>query len=204
MSEETLADDQSHYEISLTGGQAFVGFVLLLLSLAAAFAFGLVIGRGQLEEKLTARKEPSPLITEGAAARRSPPAREAQVASPDEDFKEPEITEVTDGAPASAGRLPADPPKAPAKAGTPSPARPPATGPHYAQLLSTADQKRAEALAVKLIEGGFATAYVERGATDKGDIFRVRIRFPSEGDARVAEPKLKTYVPEVWITREGR
>ena len=46
MSEEVLADDQSHYEISLTGGQAFVGFVLLLLSLAAFFPFGLVMGRG--------------------------------------------------------------------------------------------------------------------------------------------------------------
>ena len=47
MSEEPITDDQSHYEVSLTAGQAFLAFVLLLLSLAASFAFGLMIGRGQ-------------------------------------------------------------------------------------------------------------------------------------------------------------
>ena len=44
VSDEVLIDDQSHYEVSLTAGQAFVAFVLLLLSLAAAFAFGLFQG----------------------------------------------------------------------------------------------------------------------------------------------------------------
>lgn len=195
MSEEVLADDQSHYEISLTGGQAFVGFVLLLLSLAASFAFGLVIGRGQIDEKLASRRDPAPLITEGTVAKKTAPVKD--VAAVDDDFKQPEITEEANGAPASAVPVPADPP-------APAASKPLAPGPHYAQLLSTGDQKRAEALAVKLIEGGFASAYVERGANEKGDIFRVRVRFPSEVEARQAEPKLKTYVPEVWITREGR
>src|SRR5437763_16205595 len=66
MSEEQLVDDQSHYEISLTAGQAFIAFVLLLLSLAASFAFGLVIGRGQGEDRLVVKKEPA-VISEGSA-----------------------------------------------------------------------------------------------------------------------------------------
>ncbi|HEX9309168.1 MAG TPA: hypothetical protein VF887_00015, partial [Gemmatimonadaceae bacterium] len=53
--EDVLTDDQSHYEISLTAGQAFVAFVLLLLSLAASFAFGLLIGRGQTDDHLAIR-----------------------------------------------------------------------------------------------------------------------------------------------------
>jgi cell division septation protein DedD len=50
----------------------------------------------------------------------------------------------------------------------------------YAQLLSTGDQKTAENLAARLIDRGFTTAYVERGATDKGPIYRVRVKFDSE------------------------
>jgi len=52
-----------------------------------------------------------------------------------------------------------------------------------------------------LIEGGFTAAYVERTTTDKGTIFRVRIKFPSEAEARAAEPKLKAFSKDVWITR---
>ena len=70
--------------------------------------------------------------------------------------------------------------------------------PHVAQLLSTADQKTAEAMAVKLINRGFKTAYVERGAN--GSVYRVRVRFQSEWEARTAEPKLREFSKEVWIT----
>src|SRR4051794_16324734 len=65
VSDEVLIDDQSHYEVSLTAGQAFVAFVLLLLSLAASFAFGLMIGKGQADERLVVRKEPA-VINEGS------------------------------------------------------------------------------------------------------------------------------------------
>jgi cell division septation protein DedD len=78
----------------------------------------------------------------------------------------------------------------------------PAGAPHYAQLLSTSDQKTAEGLAAKLIDHGFTSAYVERGANEKGTIYRVRVKFPSEGDARAAEGKLKEFSKEVWITRQ--
>src|SRR3954452_14358302 len=66
VSDEVLIDDQSHYEVSLTAGQAYVAFVLLLSSLAASFAFGLMIGKGQGDERLVVRKEPA-VVTEGNA-----------------------------------------------------------------------------------------------------------------------------------------
>ena len=61
--DEHTADDQSHYEISLTAGQAFIAFVLLLLSLAASFAFGLMLGKGQADDRLVVQKE-TPVVTE--------------------------------------------------------------------------------------------------------------------------------------------
>jgi len=85
---------------------------------------------------------------------------------------------------------------------TPPPPQPEAPKqPVYAQLLSTADQKTAESLAAKLIERGFTSAYVERGTSDKGPIFRVRIKFPSEADAHAAEPRLKEFSRDVWIVK---
>src|SRR6185436_6742411 len=53
--------------ISLTAGQAFIAFVLLLLSLAASFAFGLMIGKGQADERLVVRRE-TPVVTEASLA----------------------------------------------------------------------------------------------------------------------------------------
>ena len=172
--EEVLTDDQSHYEISLTAGQAFVAFVLLLLSLAASFAFGLLIGRGQADDSLVMRKD-SPVMQAKKMA------KQAEVTN--DDFKAPTIESV---GPTSVGR--------PAEAG-------PHTEPAYAQLLSTSDQKTAEALAAKLIEGGFTASYVERTASDKGMVFRVRIKFASDAEAHAAEAKLKEYSKDVWITK---
>src|SRR2546428_7747373 len=86
MSHEALAEDQSHYEISLTAGQAFVAFVLLLLSLAVTFAFGLMIGKSQPDDHLMARKEPA-VITERPAA--AAPAKRAEQAVTLDDFPPP-------------------------------------------------------------------------------------------------------------------
>jgi hypothetical protein len=200
MSEEQLIDEQSHYEISLTAGQAFVAFVLLLLSLAAAFAFGLVIGRGQGEDRLVVKKEPA-VINEGnvIAAKKSDSGR---------------IVELGNAAVPAAGQsaVPADVPvttttttvpPAPAPTITPAvettasqPAGTPAL-PVYAQLLVSTDQKTAEALAATLIDKGFTTAYVERAAGQ----FKVRVKFDSEADARAAEPKLKEFAKDVWIVK---
>jgi SPOR domain len=202
MSEEQLVDDQSHYEISLTAGQAFIAFVLLLLSLAASFAFGLVIGRGQGEDRLVVKKEPA-VINEGAAIAPKKGDSGRIVELGENDFKAktdttvtttaapPVITETTTtttttSAPAVPERRDAAPPAA----GT-------AALPVYAQMLVSTDQKTAEALAATLIDKGFTSAYVERAGTT----FKVRVKFASEAEARAAEPKLKEFAKDVWIVK---
>ncbi|HYM60556.1 MAG TPA: SPOR domain-containing protein [Thermoanaerobaculia bacterium] len=227
MSDEPVSpDDQSHYEISLTAAQAFMAFVLLLLSLAASFAFGLLIGRNQSDERLVVRKEPA-IINEGVVPSKGKDAGgqivELPVATGSGDFKGPRATAsdtsattpvVVEGTATATAAAPASTDtKAPAAVHPDltksahdaqpavAPAAPaPAAGPVYAQLLSTNDQKTAETLAARLIDHGFTGAYVERVVSDKGTIFRVRIRFATEGEARAAEPKLREYSKEVWIT----
>ena len=198
MSEEALiSEDQSHYEVSLTAGQAFLAFVLLLLSLAASFAFGMLIGRGQMDDRLTARKDAG-VVNEPVASKKSAePVAETAVS--DDDFKMP--PEETKVAAAPAPRIIEEPVVAvPARV---SPPKPVVAVAHLAQLFSSADQKAAEAMAARLIDGGFTTAYVERGTNDKGPVYRVRVRFPSEAEARAAEPKLRGFSKEVWITKAG-
>jgi len=205
MSEETtIHDDQSHYEISLTAGQAFLAFVLMLLSLAASFGFGLMIGKGQDGDRLVVRKEPA-VITEASALPKKGDGRIVELGVTADDFKEtttapapvtesvppPTITEASSAPVVEATPAPAAPPPAPA-----SPAQP-----AYAQLLSSSDQKTAEVLAAKLIGGGFTGAYVDRATNEKGPVFRVRVKFPSEADARAAEGKLKEFAKDVWIVK---
>lgn len=231
MSDEYVQEDQSHYEISLTGAQAFVAFVLLLLSLAASFAFGLMIGKGQADGRLIVQREPS-VVTEANLASRpagerivelgvgEPAAGRTDSASPAADestpapvvIEEPQTTDVTASDFVSAeGPSPAAATPAPAAA-APAVSRPVEPHPtataakvppvaHYAQLLSTGDQKTAEGLAARLIDNGFNSAYVERGSNEKGQIFRVRVKFGSEAEARAAEARLRTFSKEVWITK---
>jgi len=209
MSEETLTnDEQSHYEISLTAGQAFVAFVLLLLSLAASFAFGLMIGRGQGDERLVVKKEPS-VVTEASVVPKKNAGKIVELGVAEDDFNAaaksdtmsatpPVVTETT----AAATGVTTDPVAKPViepKAATTAPAVP--AGPAYAQLLSSGDQKTAEALAAKLINGGFNNAYVERVPSEKGTIFRVRVKFASDAEAHASEAKLKLFSNEVWITK---
>jgi len=205
MSEDTIHDDQSHYEISLTAGQAFLAFVLMLLSLAASFAFGLMIGKGQDGDRLVVRKEPA-VITEASAIPKKNDGRIVELGVTAEDFKQPETTTaattetappvptITEGVPAVEPVVEAAKPAAP-----PPPAA--SVQPVYAQLLSSSDQKTAEALAAKLIGAGFTAAYVDRTANDKGPVFRVRVKFPSEGEARASEGKLREYAKDVWIVK---
>jgi len=216
--EQHTADDQSHYEISLTAGQAFVAFVLLLLSLAAAFAFGLMLGKGQADERLVVQKE-TPVVTEASMVPKKNAGEIVELGVQSEDFTEEaqpatDTAATTDTATTVAEETTTAPPTETATiveakpVETPKPAEAkPATEtapapkvPHLAQLLSTGDQKTAEALAVKLINRGFNTAYVERGTTDKGPVYRVRVRFDSEAEARAAEPKLREFSKDVWIT----
>jgi len=82
-------DDQSHYEISLTAGQAFVAFVLLLLSLAAAFAFGLMIGKGQADDRLVVQKEPSVVTEASMTTPKKSEGRIVELGVDDNDFQAP-------------------------------------------------------------------------------------------------------------------
>ena len=204
--EELLSDDQSHYEVSLTAGQAFLAFVLLLLSLAASFAFGLMIGRGRTDDRLLTRKEAA-VVTE------APPAADAadksdrivEIGSTEDEFQsetpipapEPKARRATPALKITEEASPVVTAAAPA----PVPARS-AGVPFHAQLFSSSDQKAAEGMAAKLIDGGFSSAYVERGTSPKGPVFRVRVRFGSESEARAAEPKLRTFSKDVWITKQ--
>ena len=210
MSEETLTnDEQSHYEISLTAGQAFVAFVLLLLSLAASFAFGLMIGRGQGDERLVVKKEPT-VVTEASVIPKKNSGKIVELGVAEDDFNAATKTDTTASASAApvvtetAASTPVTQTVAPApvtetvKPATAAVTAP--TGPAYAQLLSTGDQKTAEALAAKLINAGFTNAYVERTANEKGQIFRVSVKFASDAEARASEGKLKAFSNDVWIT----
>ncbi len=208
MSEEPVTDDQSHYEVSLTAGQAFLAFVLLLLSLAASFAFGLMIGRSHEADQLLAQNSPAIVDEASPAPAKKPRERIVELATPEDTFTdaEPAAEAVQPARTAVAKPTPAVTVKeeaAPAPA--PAPAKPVATGaavPYYAQLLSTTDQKKAEAFAAKLIDGGFQAAYVDRATNEKGTLYRVRVNFPSEQAARAAEARLRTFTRDVWITRQ--
>ncbi|MGA7614648.1 MAG: SPOR domain-containing protein, partial [Thermoanaerobaculia bacterium] len=75
--------------------------------------------------------------------------------------------------------------------------------PHYAQLLSTSDKTAAEALAARLINDGFDSAYVERAKVAEGMLYRVRVKFASEAQARAAVPSLQRYTKnEIWVTKQ--
>jgi len=252
--EQVLTEEGSHYEVSLTAGQAFVAFVLLLLSLAASFAFGLLIGKGQGDDRMIAHRDaavvneaattagppssaelapptahggsshpasgaaratqiqessdPSPLeiatqqttsaSNDGTGHRPKRMSEPARIAAPD-DFQ---ATAVQSPVEHPAVRLPgAAKPAAVADAQASVATAVPAV-PYYAQLMSTSDQKAAEGLAAKLIDNGFTGAYVERGTGPKGETFRVRIKFSSEGSARAAVDGLKPFSKEIWVTKQ--
>jgi cell division septation protein DedD len=195
--EQQLNDDSSHYEISLTAGQAFVAFVLLLLSLAASFAFGIMVGRGHGPELAATRQEPSGITEEPAIVEVSDTVPAAPVESTRPETAEREGDDFV----IEPARTTETPPR-PVEPERPAP--PPSTAPvpHFAQLLSTGDQKTAELLAAKLIDDGFTAAYVERTKGEAGMIHRVRVRFPTEADARAAIPKLQGYTTEeIWVTK---
>jgi hypothetical protein len=239
VSEEYLSDDSSHYEISLTGGQAFTAFVLLLGSLAAAFGFGLLLGRGAVDERLVVKRD-MPVIQEGSSAGAASEAKIVELGTPARAASRIDIVEETTVSPAimeqetqaapppvaapaseavrAAAAAPVQAAPAPAvEAGpaavvvesVPAPpvreaeprAYPP--GPVYAQLLSSSEAKTAETLAARLIDAGFTSAWVERGLAGSGDpIFRVRVKFDSETEARESMERLKSISrTEPWLIR---
>lgn len=227
--DEVLIDDQSHYEVSLTAGQAFVAFVLLLLSLAASFAFGLMIGKGQADERLVVRKEPA-VINEGSVvASKKNDGKLIDLGVGNDDFKAPApatnsaatvttapaptitegtITPLTESAPApvTATAAPiAEAPKPIAKPAAPvaevsKPAAKPATVP------------AGPAYAQLLVTGDQKTAdalaakaidhgFMTTYVERAGTSFKVRVKFNSEAEARANEAKLKEISKDVWFVK---
>jgi len=231
VSDEVLIDDQSHYEVSLTAGQAFVAFVLLLLSLAASFAFGLMIGKGQADERLIVRKEPA-VINEGSViTSKKNDGKLIDLGVGNDDFKAPApatasaatvttapaptitegtITPLTESAPApvTATAAPiAEAPKPIAKPVAPvteasKPAAKPATVPASA----------GPAYAQLLVTGDQKTAdalaakaidhgFMTTYVERAGTSFKVRVKFNSEAEARANEAKLKEISKDVWFVK---
>lgn len=218
MSDDLIRDESSHYEISLTAGQAFIAFVLLLLSLAAAFAFGIVIGRARgAEERVVVRNEPA-VVTEGAAPREEDArivelddlesavdaSGQASVTAPEPSIAETpaESADPATDAPETPAPAQQQPPSAAPPAAEPQP-EPSVPGPVFVQLLSSTEAKSAEALAARIIESGFNNAYVERVDSPTGMIYRVRVRFESEAEARAAVDRLRAISrTDPWVTRQ--
>ena len=173
-----------------------------------------MIGRGQGDERLVVKKEPT-VVTEASVIPKKNSGKIVELGVAEDDFNNPATktdttastpaaTETTATAPAVVTEATKTEKPATSAPVAPAPAvvAPPVatSGPAYAQLLSTGDQKTAEALAAKLINNGFTNAYVERTAIEKGPIFRVRVKFASEAEAKASEAKLKAYSNEVWIS----
>lgn len=204
---ESGLDDSSHYEVSLTPGQAFFAFVLLLLSLAASFAFGIMIGKGQIDDRLVVRREPL-VISESSASRSDSKIVELGVPDESEFSAAPEAATTATSTSAAIIEEPA-----PAETSTttetaaalPNPDAPPAapSEPVFAQVLSSSDKSAAESLAARLIDQGFQTAYVERQMGGTVPVYRVRVKFGSEADARSSVDRLKSITKsDVWITKK--
>ncbi len=224
MNDDPLMDDSSHYEISLTTGQAFVAFVLLLLSLAAAFAFGVMIGKGRAEDRLVVQREPSIITEQGSSGDGNGRIEElgvpeetagtetAGIAPTGTETAPPTATTTTEPSseeesPRIVEHRPVQPAPAPKPASPPT--QPPASEwstepvPFVAQLLSTREAQPAESLAARLINAGYTSAYVERVPEGGGLIYRVRVRFPSEKAAHDALEDLRKYAPgEIWISKQ--
>ena len=203
MAEQIVREDASHYEVSLTATQAVVAFVLLLFSLAAAFAFGVIVGRGRGDDRLVVRRQEPAVITEGNAPGRKDSSRIVELG-----VEAAQTTDMTATATGTDGALVQEIDAAPIATATDTAAPVPAPAEEgsawYAQLLSSGDAKAAEGLAARLIEAGYTTAYVERVPTPQGGmIYRVRVRFPTEAAARSAAGALRPYAAgDVWITKQ--
>lgn len=222
---EHVQDDSTHYELTLTAGQAFIAFVLLLFSLGASFAFGIMIGRGGDADQLVIRRD-NGVVTEAAMVDggKSDEANIVELGVTTTDLSGDDVLDplAVPPAPVTDTTIPVPTLAAPLETATvasaetataapvvekPAPAPAPVAAasavPHYVQLFSSGDGKAAEALAAKVIDAGFTSTFVERIPGEHGTIYRVRVKYPSEESARAAAEKLKAYVKaEPWVTKQ--
>ncbi|MHB9001617.1 MAG: SPOR domain-containing protein, partial [Thermoanaerobaculia bacterium] len=191
----------------------------------AAFALGIMIGRGGDADQLVIRRDGG-VVTEAAMVDggKSEEASIVELGVTSTDLSAEEVldplavppapvTETTTTAQDQTATFEistaatAEPTTAAPVAEKPAPTPAPvATAPavtHYVQLFSSGDGKAAEALAAKVIDAGFTSTFVERIPGEHGTIYRVRVKYPSEESARAAAEKLKAYVKaEPWVTKQ--
>lgn len=202
MAEEPIHADSSHYEISLTAGQAFMAVLLLLGSIVASFVFGAIVGTARGEERVAGRTaQPLSSIEELDRAPAEAGVREDAPSSAEPATRVDEPSSIVeDESPRPTVRT--LPTSSPATAASSRPDGELSASPHDAQILSTTESASAEALAARLIEAGFSSAYVARVPRDDSTLYRVRVRFENEKSARDAVERLSAFAPgEVWILR---
>jgi cell division septation protein DedD len=191
-----------HYQISITGRQAGLFFLLLLAALSLAFFFGMRTGAA-------ARRGPAPAATVVAASDLPVPTlapsdgsresrkAEASVSKPAEEplgfaaekRAAPKATAAPTPVPPPAPSPTAKPaPPAPPKE---APAKPSPKGPFFVQVLATKKAQAADELMKRLKSEGFAADVT--AVPGKEGLFRVRVGpFKDRAKAEAAAKKIKS------------
>ncbi len=224
-----MAESRTHYQISLTAGQAVGLFVGLLGALGVAFFFGLMAGLSgrpaagaekpgpaeAAERTEVEAGEPTPTIIAAPAASSGPsrtelaggpPAAEPTVPAtlrPFEDGAGDESFPVPVAGRTADSATPGGSTKAP-----PPAARPPAPAPGkvWVQVASLSSHDEATTLGARLSKHGFH-AVVLAGSGSKGKVYRVRVGpYRTEEEAGKAASRLSRNekIKEPWIVPEGK
>jgi cell division protein FtsN len=155
-----------HYQISITGRQAGVFFLLLLLALGLSFFFGMKTGAaarrgpGAVATLASASDIPVPTLAPAENVREEKkPAEEPLGIKPEEKKAAAEEARKSAAPPSPVAAVPptpVPPTPTPAPAPTPKPtAKPAPKGPFYVQILATKNAAAADELAKRLKSEGF-------------------------------------------------
>jgi len=214
-------EPRTHYQISLTSGQAAGAFVVLVILLLVSYFLGLLTGLSGREEKAarvaaaaapTPSPEPAfPKPVLGVAPRGGRPAPPSPVPSPvPSAASTPAIQLFSDRTASEPTHAPAAAPPRPAtgKAAAARPtARPTqaATG-FWVQVDSLSSKEQAESRRQGLAAAGFKAAIVP-GSGPKGPVYRIRTGpYATREEAERAAAKLaeKAKVKQPWVVPPGQ
>jgi cell division protein FtsN len=206
-------EPRTHYQISLTSGQAAGAFILFVVLLLASYFLGLLTGLSGRGEKPPPRvaagaplptPSPEPAFPKpvlGLTPRGSRPA-----ASP---TSAPEPTPVaTVTVQLFSDKTSSEPTPAPAKAAKPAgkpPAKPTETPGFWVQVDSLSSKDQAEARRRGLKAAGFASTIVP-GTGPKGTVYRVRTGpYATREEAEKAAAKLSEKAKvKPWVVPPGQ
>lgn len=213
MSEE---NEHSYYEISLTGAQMVIGFVVLLGCLLVAFFAGVWLGRGgrAAEQAVVARQQETQQ-DENAAQGKDPASLDQFNFFSNEDqpqkapSSQPEAKAETGGGSTTlredvnGASQPAEAkPEAAVKSNALSP--PAQASGFVIQVFSTNDRPQAEKVLERL-RGGGLPAFLSPVEVEGRTMHRVRVGpFADRDKAEAAAAKIrKSYRLDTWITQGG-